>query len=384
MAKASPQPASDRPAKLLRLAELDLDVRNPRFGGMASGDASQSDILAHIIENFNVNDVLSSLAVNGYFRAEPLVGRRIGGTDRYVVVEGNRRLAACFILAGDSRAQNYNVLAEKPRAIWAEHGHPTIDPVPVICFDEGDSSKELLSYLGVRHISASSPWDSYAKAAWVSDVVATSRLSVAEVAQMVGDKHKTVSRLLEGYYFARQSEDRGVFRPSDSVRSGRGSVTAYPFSWVYTILGYQATRSFLELAEGEPRANPITDERLPRAGLLFRAMFGDRSKGINSAVTDSRELGDLASVLASPEKVALLEAGRSIAEITRLTRPLDDRLRIGLGEVRAIQQELLGGLSEEDVPFDVAQNHLAAATLNRRSATSIERALNEIVSPPDD
>src|SRR5690606_25727507 len=122
---------------------------------------------------------------------------------------------------------NYKVLAEKPRAVWAAHGHPVIDPVPVICFEEGDSSKELLSYLGVRHISASSPWDSYAKAAWISDVVATSRLSVAEVAQMVGDKHKTVSRLLEGYYFARQAEDRGVFRPTDSVRSGRGSVTAY-------------------------------------------------------------------------------------------------------------------------------------------------------------
>lgn len=384
MTAISPPPTSDRPAKLLRLDHLDLDVRNPRFGGMASGTSSQTDILAHIVENFSVNDVLSSLAVNGYFRAEPLVGRRILGTERYVIVEGNRRLAACLILSGDERAKNFAGMGERPRAVWAEHGHPVIDPVPVICFEEQDSTKELLSYLGVRHISASSPWDSYAKAAWVSEVVATSRLSVAEVAQMVGDKHKTVARLLEGLYFVRQAEEQGQFRPVDSVRSGRGSVTAYPFSWVYTVLGYQAARGFLGLPEGEPQPNPVPAEMLPRAGLLFRAMFGDRSKGLNSAVTDSRELGDLAAILASSEKVALLESGRSISEITRITRPIDDRLRIGLSEVRLIQQELVAGLSEQAVPPEIAANHASAANVNRRSAANIERLLNEIITPPDE
>lgn len=384
MKKPTSPPPSNRPAKLLKLSELDLDIRNPRFGGMASGTASQTDILAHIVENFSVNDVLSSLAVNGYFRAEPLVGRRIPDTKRYVVVEGNRRLAACLILTDDIRAKNFKSLGERPRAVWIDHGCPVIDPVPVICFEEEDSSKELLSYLGVRHISASSPWDSYAKAAWVSEVVTASRLSVSEVAQMVGDKHKTVSRLLEGYYFVRQAEENGQFRPTDSVRSGRGSVTAYPFSWVYTVLGYQAARGFLGLADGEPRPNPIKEEMLPRAGLLFRVMFGDRSKGMSSAVSDSRELGDLAAVLASPEKVALLESGRSIAEITRITRPIDDRLRIGLSDVRMIQQELLAGLSEQAVPVDVAANHISAANVNRRSAANIERLLSEIVTPPDD
>ena len=383
MAEPLTTPA-DRPSKLLRLADLDLDAKNPRFGGMASGDASQAAILAHIVENFTVNDVLSSLAVNGYFRAEPLVGRRIPGSDRYVIVEGNRRLAACLILSRDMRAEHFSSMAEGPTRIWDDHNRPTIDPVPVICFEDDDSSKELLSYLGVRHISASSPWDSYAKAAWVSDVVTASSISVAEVAQMVGDKHKTVARLLEGYYFVRQAEINGQFRPSDSVRSGRGSVTAYPFSWVYTVLGYQSARSFLQLEEGEPRPNPVKEEILPRAGLLFRAMFGDRSKGLSSAVTDSRELGDLAAVLASPEKVALLESGRSIAEITRVTRPIDDRLRIGLAEVRLIQQELLAGLSEQAIHVEIAQSHVSSANVNRRSAANIERLLNEIISPPDE
>lgn len=382
--KVSVPPPSDRPSKLLALADLDLDARNPRFGGIKSGDASQKSILDHIVQNFTVSDVISSLSVNGYFRAEPLVGRRIPGSQRYVVVEGNRRLAACLLLAGDARAAGHEKLAEKPREDWKAHGSPVIDPVPVICFEEGVNSKELLSYLGVRHISSSTPWDSYAKAAWVSEVVSSSELSVAEVAQMVGDKHKTVSRLLEGYYFVRQAEEQGLFRPTDSVRSGRGSVTAYPFSWVYTVLGYQAARGFLGLADSEPKPEPIKADDLPRAGLVLRAMFGDKAKGLNSAVGDSRELGDLAAVLGSAEKVALLEQGRSIAEIMRVTRPIDDRLRHGLAEVRLIQQEILTGLNEQAVSAEIAQNHLAAAATNRRSSQAIEKGLNEIVAPSDD
>lgn len=384
MSKASPKAPAEKPAKLIPLARLDLDSRNPRFGGTTSREARQEEIVAHIVENFSVADVLSSLAVNGYFRAEPLVGRRIPGTDRYTVVEGNRRLTACLLLTGDPRAERFAAIAERPRAIWEAHGKPTVDPVPVICFEPGDDPKELLSYLGVRHISASQPWDSYAKAAWVSEVVESSELSVAEVALMVGDKHKTVARLLEGFYFVKQAEESGQFRPSDSVRSGRGSVTAYPFSWVYTILGYQAARNFIGLSADEPTRNPIPEDKLDRAGLVLRAMFGNKSKGLNSAVSDSRELGDLAGVLSSSEKVALLEQGRSIAEITRLTRPIDDKLRLGLAEVRAIQQELLGALSEAVINIELAEKHAPAATSNRRSSSAIERQLTEVITPPDD
>ncbi len=373
----------DRPAQSLPLSKLELDPNNPRFGGLSSANNSQKNVLDHIVENFGVGDVLSSLAVNGYFRAEPLVGRRIPDTDRYTIVEGNRRLAACLVLIGDERASNQQTLGENARSTWEASGRPSIDPVPVICFEPDDDKKELLSYLGVRHISASAPWDSYAKAAWVSEVVAQSELTVAEVAKMVGDKHKTVARLLEGYYFIKQAEAEGRFRPQDSVRSGRGSVSAYPFSWVYTVLGYQAARNFLGLPEGEPRPAPVAAERLPRAELLCRTMFGDKSKSVTPAVSDSRQLGDLASAFADPEKVALLEQGKTVTEITRLTRPIEERLRQGMLEVRLIQQEMLAGLSEQEMPAEQASTYISAAGANRRTASAIEKRLTEIATNDD-
>lgn len=102
------------------LDRLLLDGDNPRFGE-GSGQSSQADILDYIVQKFGVTDVISSLAVNGYFEAEPMVCRDLGDGD-FVVAEGNRRLAACLILAGDPRASRQRSLAAQYRPIWQAGG----------------------------------------------------------------------------------------------------------------------------------------------------------------------------------------------------------------------------------------------------------------------
>ena len=60
-------------------------------------------------------------------------------------------------------------------------------------------------------------------------------MPVSKITEMIGDQHSTVVRLLEGYRFIRQLIETGHFRPSDSQKRGRGSVSEYPFSWVSPI-----------------------------------------------------------------------------------------------------------------------------------------------------
>jgi hypothetical protein len=144
------QAAPPKREKNYPLAKLLLDENNPRFGGIKS--AGQAAILDHIVEKFGVDDVLSSLAVNGYFEAEPLVCRKNKRSDTATVVEGNRRLAACLILTGDSRASHQRKRSEQFQEIWKTHGQKAVDPVPVILFAADEQEEELLSYLGVRHI----------------------------------------------------------------------------------------------------------------------------------------------------------------------------------------------------------------------------------------
>ena len=378
-APTQPVPATGREA-VWPLDRLFLDVDNPRFGGVLGANKDQAVVLDFIVDRFGIDDVLSSLAVNGYFEAEPLVCRQIPGLgDRAVVAEGNRRLAACLILAGDPRSARQTKRAEQFQAIWRRHGSLRIDPVPIILFP-ADRTKALLSYLGVRHIAASQPWDSYAKAAWVSVVVENEGLEVADVALMIGDQHGTIARLLEGYYLVTQAVRDGGFRPADSVRRGRGSVSEYPFSWVYTILGYTTVRRYLMIGEDAVRPNPVPEAARPRAALVLSSMFGDRARGRHSAISASRELGQLASAVGGPEEVAMLEAGKSIAEIDRATKPLEERLGQGLAEVRVIQADLLAALTEHSVPQDVAEPLIGLTVRNRRTATEIERQIKEAAS----
>ena len=359
------------------LGELYLDAENPRFGQLNGELANQTEILDHIVATFGVDDVLSSLAVNGYFDAEPLVCRQIEPDHPLVVCEGNRRLAACLILTGEERARNQRRRTEQYQELHRAHNAPTVDVIPVIVIDSETSPKAILSYLGVRHIASAQQWDSFAKAVWIERVVNETDLNTEDIAQMIGDRHQTVRRLLEGYKFMQQLVSAGRFFSENSVRKGRGSNTSYPFSWVYTILGYSPVRTFLQI-EGPPsKSDPVPEDKLDNAVLLASAMFGDRSKGRSSALRDSRQLGELAMAVSSPQKVELLRQGKTLSEIELQTMPLHERLAAGLLSAKDTLRDLNNRLTEQDATADVAQQHTEQSEQVKRLATAVDNKLRE-------
>ena len=93
----APSDDSENRVERLYLRDLKFDPQNPRFGDLTAG-VTEADILDEIVERFGVDDVLSSLAVNGYMGTEPLVGIR-ENDGKVRIVEGNRRLAAYFRIA---------------------------------------------------------------------------------------------------------------------------------------------------------------------------------------------------------------------------------------------------------------------------------------------
>jgi hypothetical protein len=337
---------------------LDFDAENPRFGRTARAQRTQTEILDYIVNEFGVDDVLSSIAVNGYFIAEPLICRAQDQGDRLTVVEGNRRLAACLILANDARAKNQERRVQQYAQLRGESGRSLFTQVPIIRFARHEKEKDLLSYLGVRHIAASQGWDSYAKAAWIARAVEGNELTLKEIALMTGDQHRTVRRLLEGYYFINQMIEEGQFDPETSARRGRGSNPEFPFSWIYTLFGYPNARQFVGMPS-EPVARPIAAARIADASSLVVAMFGDKNTGRLPAIDDSRQLGSLAAILDDPEKIALLQKGKTLDDIEYETQPLDIKLRDGLTECKDILSDLVAAMEatppSESVAASVAQ-----------------------------
>ncbi|EKB3800956.1 ParB N-terminal domain-containing protein [Escherichia coli] len=368
----------------INIEDLELDVENPRFGEDSSSSDTQVDVLNNIVKNYGVTDVISSIAVNGYFSAEPMVVRK-NNKKKFTVMEGNRRLAACLILKNDDRARDQVNLHQQYIDKYNSHGCPKIDPVPAIVFedDDGVDKKSLISYLGVRHIVSTKDWDSYAKAAWISRTIKEGDMSVSDISTMIGDRNSTIKRLLSGYNFIKQMESAGKYNKDDSVKKGRGSNTSYPFSWVYTLLSYKSIQDFVGLSDNPTDPNPIDEKKLDNAKLLMTAMFGNKNKGQNSQVKDSRNLGVLAEIVASPEKVILLKQGKDVEDINDLTQPIGDRLTSLMLEIRSKLDECLTRVGREDLPMqDAIQLNIYLEQISKQFR-SFRVSINEAITGSD-
>ena len=362
------------------LRDLLLDGENPRFGADIESVDDQRKILDRIAENFAISDVLSSIASNGYFDSEPLVCQRADETgEKLIVKEGNRRLTACLIIERDERASNQDARIKQYRGLWEDKGRQKIQPVPVIIFPAGQS-REIQSYLGVRHIASTRPWDSYAKAAWVAKTVEEIDLDIPDIAGMIGVSEGAITRQLEGYYLVHQLIKANRFDPKSSLRKGKGSASEYPFSWIYTILGYQDVRNYLGLEKEPPKKALLDKAKFDGGQLVLTAMLGDKNKGRDAAIDESRELGDLAKVFSSHEKIKLLEQGKKVREIERMTRPIKEQLEDGLGDSKEIMRGLISGLAEHGIAAQDAEHVKKSSSGNKKLAIDLHKRLEDYAS----
>lgn len=377
-----PQPEVDD-TKHYQLANLHLDGNNPRLGSQAGKFKTELDVLDAIVNVYGVDDVLSSLAVNGYFAAEPMVGVATETPGHLRIAEGNRRLAACLILIGDPRAKNHSKRTRDYQSLQTKHGQSSLTEVPVRVLA---NTRSLLSYLGVRHIAASQPWDSYAKAAWVAKVLDESNLTLEDVSQMIGDQHGTVARSLEGYYFVNQLVKAAQFKPEDSMRPGRGSNPEYPFSWVYTALGYGPVREWLNLSDlsaGQDKTPVKGKERLDEAGELMTFLFGKKSIGRQPAITDSRQISDLAKAISDPQSRRLLKHGKTIGEVAQFLKPAKERVADSLLDAQGALQNSLTTLSEGEVKSAEAKELLDPSQRVRNLAVDVHKKVIDIMTSTD-
>jgi hypothetical protein len=364
------------------ISSLLLDTRNPRFAGELGASPTQRQIVNYISETIGVADLLSSMSRAGYHRSHPLIGIREGGS--FIVVEGNRRLVAALILTNDERAVDQRQRARNYPL--ATHVQAKLETLPVLVAQD---RKEVLPYLGIAHIVGNKKWDSYAKAAWAADVIDSDIFEggVREVADQIGDKHRTLERLLEAFRLVKQLESKVLFLPDDTIKKGKGTAK-FPFSWVYTVLGYQSVREWLgvnQAGSGEKGAGLefVPSSCLERAAELLLWMFGSRSKPQDPLIEESRQIADLAAALASNRQVALLRRGYDIAKVKKEVQPPYERITDGLLVAEESLKGVLGilGSSRKEIPEAQISYLAAEARRVANAALSVYRQINELNEP---
>jgi hypothetical protein len=364
-AQSTPTTSEGTQVLTIPVENLFLDEENPRLASL-DGNATQKDLLRVLWNEMAVDEVALSIAANGYWKEEPLfVIPKTKETDplkrKYIVVEGNRRLAAVKLLRDASLQKDLE--ADLPK-LSAGDRHK-LDTLPVSVYA---TRKELWKYFGFRHINGPKPWDAFAKAKYVADVREQYKVTLDDIADSIGDRHATVKRLYRGYKILVQAEAKAHFDREDIVRN------RFFFSHLYTAADQPEFQKFLGItAEGSLRPNPVPASRLKHLREFMLWLYGSKAKEVAPVVrTQNPDLNVLRDVIADSRGLSALRAGLSLERAREISIGDDSRFREALTRAK---EDLLQAKATVTTGFSGSVDLLELVADILQVANSIQREM---------
>lgn len=316
----------DRKIEKIGIERLLLDEENPRLGVSNGTPHLQKDLLKLLWNQMAVDEVAFSIAANRFFPEEPLSVIPKKNTDKFIVVEGNRRLAAVLLLRSEDLQSEIG--AEVPKITASAKAE--LSELPAIKYAD---RRELWQFLGFRHINGPKPWDAYAKARYVADVFEKYHVPLKDIADSIGDRHTTVQRLYRGFKILQQAEERVGFSKEDAAR-GR-----FYFSHLYTATDQPEFQKFLGISSDAPlKTNPVPRAKLDELRELMLWLYGSRTSDTAPLVrTQNPDLNILREVISKPNALAALRRGYTLQRAGE----------ISIGDKRRFREALTG--AKEDM-----------------------------------
>lgn len=279
---------SETKLKYLSPDLLDFDPTNPRFGGLME-KRSQPEIQQELVkEPYYALELVDSLLKNGFIDYEPLVVKK--NRDRYIVVEGNRRLAAIRDIL--SHPNQYQGRIEDLKRI------------PVLVFPEkpdDEQKNEMRIYLGVRHLLGFREWPSVSKAQFLD----------RESKQGGLDKVLNELRLSK-------TQARRFLVPYRLLKDAKISI---PKGEAFFTLGEALSRTGIKNFVQLEIDDDLEIEAYNKKSLstLLNYLYGPKkASGERDSqariISDTRDVSRLAKVLDSDKAASVLAGGKSIDE----------------------------------------------------------------------
>lgn len=314
-----------RPQLNIIADNLELDPMNPRLPAEVQG-SDENGIILSLYKYFDIDELAYSMAANGYFDEEPLVAipyelpsefanieigvleenpeylKYIQKEDtKFIVVEGNRRLATIKTLLSPAIQANLKIktFPELKKEVIDD-----ISKVPVIIYP---TRKEVLPYLGVRHITGIKKWEPYAKARYVAHMIEQGR-TIQEVQHIVADRSNSASKFYLCYKLVEQVENEFGFDTS---------LARDEFSYLLLASGQSSIKEFLGLPTKISEVNfnqPVPTEKTENLKYLFSWLYGEGVK-VPRVLKESRDITNyLSPIIKSPIALAHLKATRELTD----------------------------------------------------------------------
>ena len=274
---------------------------------------------------------MGSIAEKGYFPAEALLVMPRPTGSGYLVLEGNRRLAAVSLLLNPERApRRRNAVLEA--AARADRNQLTSLPCAVF-----DRRGEVLDYLGYRHITGIKQWEPSAKARYLDSlyqehVLAAGAEVYRKIARIIGSRADYVSRLLGALRLFEM-----IFDERERLDFSEEEVS---FSLLTLALNYSAVIKFLGLTTLAQES--FADVKRENLRALATWLFAERPDIGRTQLGDSRNMKLLAAAVAHPEGLRALQSGETAEEAASATLDVGD---LFLRSLRNAKSRLLSAQS---------------------------------------
>lgn len=252
-------------------ALLLFDKSNPRL--TTGDDVSTTDDVALIStyrEISALDELVTSICANKYIDLEPLIVMS-DGNGKFVVLEGNRRLAAMKVIRDPSLAKQCKVSV--PRSI----PQAVLDSFEFVTVHHVKDLSSAHAFIGFKHINGPQRWDAYAKARFVAGWYREGResgLDIETIARQTGDTNDTIRSYIGSVFVLDQAEREQRFEIKDRYNKAR-----FAFSHLYTALDRPDYRRFLGLELGwnkVPDEEPIAKENLNQLGDVLLYLYGSK------------------------------------------------------------------------------------------------------------
>ena len=318
----------------LKASELSFDPLNPRLAEFNVPDNEQLT-LKFLWAEMDVKELVMSILANGFFDSEPLYVIPEGR--KWVVIEGNRRLAAIkAILNPESIPGMSAFIGQISDRIKEE----LANQIPVV---KKNSREEAWRYIGFKHVKGAAKWDSYAKAKYISLVHNEYNVSLTDIAYQIGDSKRTTVRLYRGLSILEQAERLTDFRRSD-VYYGR-----IYFSHLYTAIAYDGFARYLGILDCDAEEYIVPDDHSRQLLQVMRWLFGSKDQNIEPVVKKQNpDLRQLGQVLQKAESVQVLISTGNLERAFDNSQDSNEVLRNSMIEAKLKIEDAMAKISVYD------------------------------------
>lgn len=330
------------------VSDLHFDPVNPRIPPDVEA-ADEQDVLDWMLQDASLVELMGSIAVNGFFPAEPLLVMPIGDRQGYYVLEGNRRLAAVKLLLEPERAPRRTSAV---RATANQVSNPDeLMALPCVVFNQ---RRQVLDYLGFRHITGIKEWEPAAKARYLRELYDEHLHDSGEdiyrrIARIIGSRSDYVMRLLGSLRLLEE------IAQDEELRELGLNLEELSFSLLTLALNYRTIVEFLGLESLDQEAFDDVDREALHN--LATWMYVEDPERRRTQLGESRNMKLLAAALRREAGIDSLLRGDLVEEAVQAS------LDVGEVVLRAIKQASSRLLSAQAMFHRMPMNDSATEAL---------------------